>query len=177
MALFVMHKVKKILFLGAFGYDTNHLDGQTVKTRNVYRLLQENYPGDLFRVDTMHIRRKPLSIFKLFWYLFRCKTLIIIPCLNNLTYIFPFLYFLSKILRYDIIHICIGGWQVEYFKGNERFNAHMLQMKLSKKIKVFMPEMIKIYKPKDIDWMGMICSLSFLLEITTDSLLTSNRVP
>lgn len=133
-----------ICVLGAFGYDTNQLDGQTVKTRNVYKLLQKNFSGKLYGMDTIHIRRNPLSAFKLLWYLIRCKTLIIIPCLNNLTYIFPITYFLSKVLRYDIIHICIGGWQVEYFTGNERFKAHPLQLKQSKRIKAFLPEMIKV---------------------------------
>lgn len=140
----MIHKMDQILVFGAFGYDADQLDGQTVKTRNVFKLLQKNYSGELYGVDTLHIRRKPLSAFKVLWRLIKCKTLIIIPCLNNLTYIFPILYFLSKILSYDIIHICIGGWQVEYFKGNERFKVHSLQMKQSKKIKVFMPEMIKV---------------------------------
>ena len=135
---------KSICVLGAFGYDNNQLDGQTVKTRNVYKLLQKSFSGKLYGVDTIHIRRNPLSAFKLLWYLIRCKTLIIIPCLNNLTYIFPLTYYLSKIFRYNIIHICIGGWQVEYFKGNERFKAHPLQLRQSKKIKAFLPEMLRV---------------------------------
>lgn len=134
----------KICVLGAFGYDTNQLDGQTVKTRNVFRLLQEYQAGVIMGFDTMHFRKNPFSLFKLLWQLMRCHTLVIIPCLNNLTYIFPVSYYLSKIFRYDIVHICIGGWQVEYFSGNERFKAHPLQLKLSKKIKAFLPEMIKV---------------------------------
>lgn len=31
----------KILVLGYFGYQTNQLDGQTVKTRDLYRLAKE----------------------------------------------------------------------------------------------------------------------------------------
>lgn len=134
----------KICILGAFGYDSNQLDGQTVKTSNVYRLFRENYKGHLDTYDTMHLRKNPFSAFELLWYLMRCKTLVLIPCLNNLTYIFPFTYFLSKIFRYQIIHICIGGWQVEYFAGNERFKSHPLQLKLSRKIKAFLPEMTKV---------------------------------
>lgn len=138
--------MNKILVLGAFGYDTNQLDGQTVKTRNVYKLLQENFEGGLVGFDTMHIRKHPLSVFGLLWKLIGCNTLILIPCLNNLTYIFPVTYYLSKLFRFDILHICIGGWQVEYFNGNERFKAHPLQLKLSKKIKAFLPEMVKVDK-------------------------------
>lgn len=136
--------MKKILVLGAFGYDTNQLDGQTVKTRNVFKLLQENYSGKIDTFDTIHVRKNPFSIFKLFWSLIRCNTLVIIPCLNNLTFIFPIAYYLSMVFRYQIIHICIGGWQVEYFEGNERFKPHPLQLKLSKKIKAFLPEMVRV---------------------------------
>ena len=136
--------MKKICVLGAFGYYNNKLDGQTVKTRNVFKLLQDNHSNKLYYIDTMEIRRNPLYGFRLLWKLIKCNTLIIIPCLNNLTYIFPIVYYLSKILRFEVIHICIGGWQAEYFVGNERFKSHPLQLKLSKKIKLFMPEMISV---------------------------------
>ena len=32
--------MKKVLVLGYFGYRSNQLDGQTIKTRNIMRLLQ-----------------------------------------------------------------------------------------------------------------------------------------
>lgn len=139
-----MVKMKKVLVLGAFGYFSNQLDGQTIKTRNVFNLLEKNYSGTVLRIDTLELRKKPILVFKLFWYLISCATLVIIPCLNNLTFIFPITYYLSKVFRYKIIHICIGGWQVEYFKGNERFAAHPLQLRLSKNIQAFMPEMKRV---------------------------------
>ena len=43
--------MKRILVLGYFGYLTNQLDGQTVKTRDVYRLVKEqskDYSVDYF---------------------------------------------------------------------------------------------------------------------------------
>ena len=78
--------------------------------------------------------------------LITCNTLIILPCLNNLTVMFPVFYYMSKIFRFDIISICIGGWQVEYFLGSEKFRCHPLQMEMSKKIKAFLPEMIRVNK-------------------------------
>lgn len=141
--------MKRVLVLGAFGYDTNQLDGQTVKTRNIYKILQKNYEGHLSYADTMHVRRNFFSAFRMLWELIRCNTLIIIPCLNNLTYVFPVAFYLSKIFRYDIIHVCIGGWQVEYFIGNERFNSHPLQLRMSKKIKALLPEMLKVKEDLD----------------------------
>lgn len=136
--------MNRVVVIGAFGYTNNQLDGQTIKTRNVYRLLQERYDGGVDKIDTQLFKRKPWVIFEALYLLLRCKTLIILPCLNNLTYFFPIVYILSKVFRYDIVSICIGGWQVEYFMGNERFKAHPLQLKYSKKIRAFLPEMIKV---------------------------------
>jgi len=136
----------KILVLGAFGYSNNQLDGQTIKTRNVYNLLMERYDSKVEKADTQDIKTKPWLLFSLLYQLMTCKTLILLPCLNNLSYIFPVVYILSKVFRYEIISICIGGWQVEYFQGNERFKAHPRQLKFSKKIKAFLPEMAKVDK-------------------------------
>ena len=134
----------KIVVIGAYGYANNQLDGQTIKTRNVYHLLCERYKGSIVRVDTQDLRSKPWSIFSWLKHMMTCKTLILLPCLNNLTYIFPLVYFLSKVMRFEIVSICIGGWQVEYFAGGGKFKAHPLQMKYSKRIKAFLPEMEKV---------------------------------
>ena len=43
----------KVLVLGAFGYSNNQLDGQTIKTRNVYNLLVERYEGKVEKVEQL----------------------------------------------------------------------------------------------------------------------------
>ena len=138
--------MSKVFVLGAFGYTTNQLDGQTIKTRNVYDLLKERYAGKVSKNDTLEIRRKPWLLFSLFANLISCKTLVLLPCLNNMTYLFPVVYFLSKIFKYEIVSICIGGWQVEYFLGDELYKAHPKQLRYNKKIKAFLPEMEKVDK-------------------------------
>lgn len=136
--------MNRVVVIGAFGYTNNQLDGQTIKTRNVYQLIQERYDGRVDKIDTQLFKREPMVIFDALYLLLRCKTLVILPCLNNLTYFFPVVYVLSKIFCFDIVSICIGGWQVEYFEGNERFAAHPRQMRYSKRIRAFLPEMDKV---------------------------------
>lgn len=135
---------KKILIIGAYGGTDNKLDGQTIKTRNIHSLLESNTRAKIYRFDTMLAKKNPFLVIGLFFKLLVSDVVIIVPCLNNLTFIFPIVYYLSRVCKYDIIHVCIGGWQVEYFKGNHRFSPHPFQMKLSRKIKAFLPEMIKV---------------------------------
>ena len=138
--------MRKIVVLGAFGYEKKQLDGQTIKTQNVYKLLCDKYEGTVKHFDTLLFRRKPWLIFPLFFQLITCKTLLLIPARRNLTYILPVAYFLSKLFRFDIVDICIGGWQVEYFKGIEPDKPHPMQLRYCKKIKAFLPEMETLNK-------------------------------
>ena len=42
---------RKILVLGYFGLETGKLDGQTVKTRSVYAMLQQELPPSVYKLD------------------------------------------------------------------------------------------------------------------------------
>lgn len=109
-----MSKKKRILVFGYFGYVTNQLDGQTVKTRAIFSLLKDRANAEVVFTDTQEFRSNKQSIFRFFKYVLTCNKLVILPCLNNLKYLFPPLFILSKILRFDIIHVGIGGWHKEY---------------------------------------------------------------
>lgn len=113
---FKKNRKKKYLVFGYFGYVTNQLDGQTIKTRNVYKLLKDNCTGPVHYSDTQQFRYGLKPIFQFFKYLVSCDYLVILPCLNNLKTLFPVLYVLSKIFNYQIIHIGIGGWHDKYLK-------------------------------------------------------------
>jgi len=107
-----------ILVLGYFGYITNRINGQTVKTRNVYELLkaknEELRPVIYF--DTQQFQYNKLSLFKMAWQVINCKKLIYLPAHNNLKYIFPVIYFLCKLRGIEILYIVVGGWLAEYLK-------------------------------------------------------------
>lgn len=134
----------KIVVIGAFGLINNQLDGQTVKTRNVCQLLRSYSSDEIMDVDTQGMRRNPLLIFRMIYRLIKCHTAIIIPARKSLTYLFPVVYIMSKIFRFNIILICVGGWQLEYFKGDSVTRPHVLQLKMCKKIRAFLPEMEKV---------------------------------
>lgn len=134
-----------VLVIGALGYTKNQLDGQTIKTRNVVSLLKEKHNGGIYTIDTLDVKRQIIrTIFSLFINLIRCKTVIIIPANRSLETLFPHLYRLSRIFRYEIILLCVGGWQIEFFNGGYIFQPHPYHLEACKNIKAFMPEIDKV---------------------------------
>lgn len=109
----------KILIIGYFGYVSNQLDGQTVKTRNIYKILSEKYKIDIF--DTEKLKYNKLSIIILFFKIFSSKKIIFMGGKNNLSKFFPILFRISKILNLDLIYIVVGGWLYDFLKDNGSF--------------------------------------------------------
>lgn len=106
---------KKILVLGYFGYENNQLDGQTVKTRNIRQLLEEQRGSEnVDFYDTQRFKNKRLSILSMFVKVCRCDTLVYLPAHNNLKIIFPIIYTLSLVFRFKIHYFVVGGWLSEF---------------------------------------------------------------
>lgn len=118
----------KILVFGYFGYRTNQLDGQTVKTRDTYQLLNEkvdaNCVVDFF--DTQDFQYDKLSLFRMINKIIRCNILIYLPAHNNLKYLFPFIFMFSKMFRFQILYLVIGGWLSEFIT-NLPIHKYMLK--------------------------------------------------
>ena len=103
-------KRKKILVFGYFGYVTDQLDGQTVKTRSIYELVKERADADVVYADSQEFRKSPKSIFKFIYNIITCSTLIWLPAHNNLKYLFPLIWYISKIFKVEILYVVVGGW-------------------------------------------------------------------
>lgn len=106
--------MNRILVLGYFGYKTNRLNGQTVKTRDIYRLVTEQTNGAVDFYDTEEAKYNKFSLFKMFWKLMRCDELFYLPAHNNLKNVFPIVYCLSLIFCFKIHYFVIGGWLREF---------------------------------------------------------------
>lgn len=138
--------MKKVLVIGCFGDNTGRLDGQIVKTRDIYAMLEEKLYGEvkLDKFNTLSVRENKfllgILLIKLLW----CNKVVLIPADHNLEKFFPLLYRLSTIVKYEIIQLCVGGWQVDFFIGRGKWTAHPTQMEMCKKCKAFLPEIKKV---------------------------------
>ncbi len=130
-----------ILVLGAFGYQRGQLDGQTIKTRMVREMLRQRAEGRTVRhFDTLEVRRNPLLLLRLLLRLLTCRVLVIMPAHRSLTYILPLAYWLSRVARYRLLLICIGGWQVDYFLGSETLRPHPYQLAVARRVDAIFAE-------------------------------------
>ena len=120
-----------VLVFGYFGYVNNQLDGQTVKTRAIYNLVKDKADVEVSFADTQEFRHNPKSIFRFFRDMTRCTTLLWLPAHNNLKYLFPVIWLCSKIFRYDIIYIVVGGWLSKFL---EHLSFHRRYLKKIKAV-------------------------------------------
>ncbi|MGM9774602.1 MAG: glycosyltransferase [Candidatus Egerieousia sp.] len=111
-----MKEGHRILVIGYFGYATNRLNGQTVKTRAIYQLIDELNFGKLDYYDTQDFKSNKISIFSMFAKICNSDSLIYIPAHNNLKYVFPIIYILSKLFSVNIDYFVVGGWLSDFIK-------------------------------------------------------------
>lgn len=141
---------KNILVIGSFAYKLDNASGgQTLKVRNLYRLLEDHYKNKVSFFDTWSVRSKPWLLLSMIMRLIKADVVVAILAQVGLERIFPIIYRLSKVFRYQIIFVTVGGWQVEFFLGMEsngdHFMPHPKQLKMAKKIKAFLPETSMVY--------------------------------
>lgn len=112
-------KSKKILVYGYFGYENNQLDGQTIKTRSIFNLLDRNVSEIGMTVDyfdTQTFKQSKLNLIKSWFSLFKYDVLFYLPAHNNLKYLFPFIFLICKMKGIDIHYVVVGGWLGDYIK-------------------------------------------------------------
>lgn len=123
------NKKTRILVFGYFGYVTNQLDGQTVKTRAIYNLLKDYSNASIRFSDTQEFRKNLFSIVRCIVNIIWCNSLVWLPAQNNLHYFFKPIWYLSKIFGFSITYIVIGGWLSKILEGLPFHRKHLGEIK------------------------------------------------
>lgn len=103
-------KHNRILVLGYFGHVTNQIDGQTLKTRNIYSTLKRHSGSEVLSFDSQTLQKSKWNIFVLLKLLIIANRVVVIPGRNMLKGILPILFVISRMKKSKIILITIGGW-------------------------------------------------------------------
>lgn len=110
---------------GYFGFVTNQIDGQTVKTRMVHRLFEE-YLGDKVPIyDTESLKSNKIGLIKAILNITRVRYVIYLPARNNLKRFLPFLVILSQIFKFQIHYFVIGGWLPHFIEKNKNIERKL----------------------------------------------------
>jgi len=124
----------KITVCGHFGGEKKFLDGQTVKTKNIYLALLDKYEkAEINIVDTYGWKRHPIKFLK------KCvlsvkdsRNIIMLPARNGIKVFTPLYLVINKIYKRKIFYIVIGGWISDMLKTKRR-----LRRKIKKIDRIF----------------------------------------
>ena len=118
-------KKKRIFVLGYFGYFSNQIDGQTIKTRNVYDLLKtKSVNTSLTYFDTDLYKKSKFLLLKSIYLLITSDICVYLPGKKNLTFLFPVFFVFARLFSVKLIYPVVGGWLPDYLK------CHSLQRKM-----------------------------------------------
>lgn len=116
--------------LGNFGYESNQLDGQTIKTRSVYELIKNRSKAEVLYYDTDKMKKNKLGFLLAIYNMCRSKRIIYLPAHNNLKYFFSTLYRLSKIFNFEIHYFVVGGWLSKFLTEHKSIVANLGKIKM-----------------------------------------------
>lgn len=116
----------KILVVGNFGYNTNDLNGQTIRTRTIKDTLTKYLSTSkimyfdtsfLFNIKKLSVIKKWISF--IFDYLFS-NVVVVALATRGVKYLYPLIILSNKLFKKQIEVIAIGGWLDDYIKKNPK---------------------------------------------------------
>lgn len=116
---------KKLFIVGNFGCKNNKIDGQTIKSRNLYELLKMKNLGSISIFDTSSLKSNKLAIINLFTGIISSTHIVYLPAHKSLKIFFPIIFILSKLFNKSLIYVVIGGWLPEFI-SNKLFHKWAL---------------------------------------------------
>lgn len=109
--------VSEVFILGNFGYVTNQLDGQTMESRTLVELLKMKNVQSYDYFDTQELHFKRSSALIMFKKLIKTRRLFFLGAQRSLKYLFPIVWFITKIFGIKFHFFVVGGWIAEYINN------------------------------------------------------------
>lgn len=117
-----MAKRKRIGIIGRIDPSESMFDGQTVKTRTIWKLMVGHFgAGSVVAVDTLDYKENPLKVaWNLLRCLISCRDIVVLLSRGGRNAIFPVLSFAANRFGRNIFHPLIGGWLGRDIDEDER---------------------------------------------------------
>ncbi len=113
--------MKNICICGHFADGLNSYDGQTIKTRNVYKQLLKKYGiNNVSKIDTHNWKKHPFKmLISCINYSKKSSDIIILPAHKGLRVFIPLFNFFRKKYGFNLHYVVIGGWLFSLIKNNK----------------------------------------------------------
>lgn len=122
--------IRSVAIIGHFGGKEKLVDGQTVKTLNLYEELKSTTSWKIKKVDTYYKKEKPiLLLLKFLWSIITTRRVIILLSGNGMRFFFPILSVYSRLHLGLVFHDVIGGNLSEYVKTNPKYKRYLNSFK------------------------------------------------
>lgn len=122
-----MNRKKTIGLIGCIDPEETLFDGQTVKTRTIYKLLVGRYGASGVKcVDTRRYKQRFFSVIVDFIScLFTCEDVIVLLSSNGQKFLFPALSVVARTMKKRIYHNLIGGRLADELQQNPRYVRYL----------------------------------------------------
>ena len=121
---------KRILVLGLFGNVTNLINGQSIKTREIFNLLNDKLPNvHVDWYDTENYKMHKASVMSILIKILKADTIIYLPGRRELRYVFPTIYQICRLFKKEIIYVVVGGWLSEFIADKPRLRCKLSKVK------------------------------------------------
>lgn len=119
--------MKKVCIIGCFADTLDLLNGQTVKTKIVYKEMKNAFGcNEVMKVDTYGglktLVKTPIIVLNA---LIHSQNVIILPAENGLRIIAPLLITFNKVFKRNICYDVIGGWLPEFVNKRKWLGAFL----------------------------------------------------
>lgn len=123
-------KAIKVTIVGNLAVGGSALNGQTVKTNNMYEVLRSEFSdGDVKMLETSVWRGSPLkTLWRCIVHASRSENIVIMPAQNGVKVFIPLFVLLGLVYRLNTHYVVIGAWLPSVLKKNSilRFFARRL---------------------------------------------------
>ena len=121
--------MSKVCIVGHFGGNNKFYDGQTVKTKNLYRAIKDRFNGTVNKTDTYGWKKNPIFFFiKCLISIKKNDSIIVLPAHNGVKIIIPLFVFFNKIYHKKLFYVVIGGWLPSLLKDNKKLLKKMKKL-------------------------------------------------
>ena len=166
-------RLKRIGIIGHFCMGGNGTDGQTVKTKEINKYLEEYFKEETLKYDTYKNSRNPIKIIKNTYEIVKnSENIILIVSRRGYKIILPIINFFNKYYRRNVYDFVIGGTRYEIFDKNKFIKK---QAKEVNKIYVETKSIKKEYEKRNIKNVEVIPNFKSSQSIDKKEIVQDNK--